>query len=112
MKAGIQPYGKHNASKYKVLFFLALVENRHARSHGCTARVLHYRLGISLGSLRVSLQKWTKWGYVSRRRGKDAGHEYRYFILAKGRRFLNWANVMLPVSRFVDEIEAHQRKNS
>lgn len=102
-----QDAGGWNRRKWKCLFIL----NERARKGQGSITMGHLAdlTGVDRVSLTVALAKWVKWGYVSR---QGTVHNYRYTLLAKGKKFLDWAAVYISLAdrqKWLDEIIEAQK---
>jgi len=93
----------HNNVKVKAFWLIQTYRDKGLGNP--TALDLYVSTGCDYSSLKVSLVKWTKWGYVRR----HPGPVYRYSLREKGRRFLALAFALAPMERYKAEIEAWQR---
>jgi len=97
--------GKHNQSKAKCL--IVLYERYLSGKNGLSLSRLSELSGVGYNSLSAQLPNWTRWRYVNRR---GTAGKFMYSISLKGRRWLNkWASVM-PLDRYISEIEGHEAK--
>ena len=95
--------GLHNATRCKA--WLVLYNHFLGNNRGLTLRELACITGISYKSLSVSLVKWVRWKYIGYQTHLGGR---RYCILKRGRNWLErWRNVM-PLERYIKEIEAQQ----
>lgn len=92
--------GKHNSTRVKAWLIL------YDRYRGLKLAELALLTGVSYKSLSVSLSRWIKWRYVGAR-SHPGGREYH--ILKRGRAWLErWRDTM-PLDRYIQEIETHQK---
>lgn len=96
-------YGKYNETKAKcwlVLYNLYLSGDK----KGLTARELANLAGVNLRSLYTLLQRWHTWNRVLLK--TDTLNRWK--IAVKGRKWLDNHQDLMPMARYVTEIEAHQ----
>jgi hypothetical protein len=94
--------GKHNRTR--CLAWLVLYDNYLGHKGGLTLRELTRLTGISYGSLSVSIVKWVRWryiGYEPRKGGR------RYYILKRGRDWIERWKGTMPLNMYLEEIKAH-----
>ena len=96
--------GKHNHTR--CLAWLVLYDRYLGKKKGLKLRELALLTGISYKSLSTCLSKWIKWRYVGYR-SRPGGREYR--ILARGRHWIDrWQSIM-PLERYLNELENIQK---
>jgi predicted transcriptional regulator len=93
--------GCHNALKAKTWLFLSQERDT---GRWYSAKELHLILGLPLHSLRTHLKRWCDWGRVLRR--YHGVYEYR--LAAKGVDWLEHWQAIMPLNRYVEEVEAWQ----
>lgn len=99
--------GKHNATRCKA--WLVLYDRYLAGKSGLKLRELAKITGLSYKSLSVSLSKWVKWSYVGYR-SRPGGREY--WLRKRGRRWIDrWQNIM-PLDRYIGELENAENTDS
>lgn len=100
--------GRHNAVRMKTL----LVLNRdYAKNtyRGLTLREIADKTGESYLTLKCSLGKWAKWRFIGFRETYGEGPRL-YYILQRGRRYLNKWHSIIPVFRYNLEMKAAREK--
>jgi len=108
--------GEWNRLKGKVLLLLYMrVERLGAGREAAIGLAEICQLsGVDYNSLKSSLGKWCRWGYIRRYRikkyfyGYVIGEIYGYSITAKGIAWVEWARSHLPVLEYLAEIRRWQ----
>jgi len=96
--------GKHNSTRVKA--WLILYDRYLGKKRGLKLAELALLTGVSYKSLSASLPRWIKWRYVGAR-SRPGGREYS--LRKRGRAWLErWRDTM-PLDRYIQEIETHQR---
>ena len=99
--------GTHNQTKAKTLLIMLDAYLTNKRSYIPTIEISRLA-GVNYRTLLSRLPKWVAWRLVSRIKVKGF---WRYHIGKKGRRWVKKYSPLMPLSRYVSEIEAWQAKN-
>jgi len=92
--------GRHNSVKAKCL--IVLYEAKMGHQIGPTAKELAAKAGVSYRSLSTLLPRWLRWEFVL----CEGTYRVQWRIARRGQQWLNrWQSVM-PLVRYVREIEA------
>lgn len=117
--SGNEP-GKWNRLKCKALLLLYLRAERLGNNKEAAIGLseIHQLSGVNYNSLKASIGKWHRWGYLRRYRikkrfyGYVIGEVYGYSITTKGVAWVEWARFYLPVSEYLAEIQRWQAERS
>ena len=99
--------GRHNEVRSKC--WLVLLDRYLAGDRrGLSARELAEHTGVSVSTLYVLLGRWYRWCYVLR---NDHTEPVTWKIASRGRRWLDRWHEVMPLTRYLEEIESHQALN-
>ena len=98
--------GTHNAVRMKVLMVLADHYKRH-RYKGVTLQEIAHLTGCNYFTLKRHLIKWCRWHFMNYRLSKGGRDRlYRhYYILARGRDYLETWDDIIPFARYRREMK-------
>jgi hypothetical protein len=102
--------GRHNAVRMKTLIILNrdYAKNKY---RGLTLREITDLTGENYGTLKCSLGKWARWRFIGFRETYGESSR-RYYILQRGRRYLNrWRSIM-PMYRYNAELAKAKKGNA
>ena len=96
-------HGKHNEIKAKCLFLLYHWYLNYKR--GLALAELVKIGGFNYKSLSVLLSRWIKWRYIGYRNYRGGRV---YYIRSRGRRWLERWKYIMPLDRYINELESIQ----